>query len=244
MQKHRRPTPAYKELADQLRATIERGGADAQLPTEAELSRRHHLSRQTVRRAYQDLVADGVVRRIPGRGTFPVPPGPYMRSSGSFDDLLAQAKDTELELVAPLQMVREPYMAAADKLRTDDLMEMRARRLHGGLPYSFTVISMPARVGRRLSRVRVLRTVGARRRTTVLELLDGVLEPPIVMAKQDITVDAAPLDVASLIDVLPSVPVLRIDRVYFDRDQQPVEYAVNYLNPDRYSYRLELRRSV
>src|SRR5437016_1502801 len=142
MHKQGRPTPAYKWLADKLRATSGRGGSDVQLPTEAELSRRHRLSRQTVRRAYQDLVADGVVRRIPGRGTFPVPPGPYMRSSGSFDDLLAQAKDTELELVAPLQAVSQPYQAAAEKLMTADVMEVRARRLHGGLPYSYTVVSM------------------------------------------------------------------------------------------------------
>ena len=244
MHKQGRPTPAYKELANQLRATIEREGSDVQLPTEAELSRRHRLSRQTVRRAYQDLVADGVVRRIPGRGTFPVPPGPYMRSAGSFDDLLAQAKDTELELVVPLQVVSEPYLGAAEKLRTTELMEVRLRRLEGGLPYSYSVVTMPIRVGRRLSRLRLLRTVGTRRKTTVLELLDAVLEPPIVMAKQDITVDASPVEVAALIDVRPQVPVLRIDRLYFDRDQEPVEYTVNYLNPARYSYRLELKRSV
>ncbi len=244
MRKQGRPKPAYKELADRLRAAIERGGAEAQLPTEAELSRRHGLSRQTVRRAYQELVAEGVVRRIPGRGTFPVPPGPYVRSMGSFEDLLAQARDTELELVTPLRAVDEPYDGAAEKLSTRDVMEVRARRLHAGLPYAFIVVSMPASVGRRLSRVRLLRTVGARRRTTVLELLDGVLEPPIVLARQDITVDWAPADVAPLIDMPPRVPVLRIDRLYFDQNDQPVEYAVNYLNPQRYSYRLEMKRTL
>jgi GntR family transcriptional regulator len=244
MRKQGRPKPAYRELADQLRTAIERGGADTQLPTEAELSTRHGLSRQTVRRAYQDLVAEGVVRRIPGRGTFPVPPGPYARSMGSFDDLLAQSKETELELVTPLHVAERPFGRAAEKLSTESVMEVRARRLHGGLPYAFIVISMPASVGRRLSRVRLLRTVGARRRTTVLELLDGILEPPIVLARQDITVDTAPAEVADMIDVAPRVPVLRIDRVYFDQNDAPVEYAVNYLNPERYSYRLEMKRTL
>ena len=244
MRKQGRPTPAYRELADQLRAAIERNGADAQLPTEAELSRLHGLSRQTVRRAYQELVADGVVHRVPGRGTFPVPPGPYVRSLGSFEDLLAQSKDTELELISPLRVVAEPYEGAADRLRGRPVMEVRARRLHSGLPYSFTVVSLPVPVGRRLARVRLLRTVGARKKTTVLELLDGVLDPPIVMAKQDITVDTAPSEVAELIDMRPRRPVLRIDRLYFDADERPVEYAVSYLNPERYSYRLELKRTL
>src|SRR5436309_1541444 len=118
MRKQGRPTPAYRELADQLRTAIQRNGTHAQLPTEGELSQRHGLSRQTVRRAYQELVADGVVRRVPGRGTFPVPSGHYVRSLGSFDDLLAQAKDTELELVTPLSVVADPQDGTVERLRT------------------------------------------------------------------------------------------------------------------------------
>src|SRR5262249_19645115 len=119
----------------------------------------------------------------------------------------------------------------------------RARRLHAGLPYSFLVVSMPLAVGRQLARVRLLRTVGGRRKTTVLELLDGVLQPPIVAARMDVTVDVAPPDVARLIALPAGGPVLRIDRLYFDADGRPVELAVNYLNPERYSYRLELKRT-
>ncbi len=38
------------------------------------------------------------------------------------------------------------------------------------------------------------------------------------------------------------LPVLRIDRLYRDRELRPLEPAVNHFNPDRYSYRLQLRR--
>jgi DNA-binding GntR family transcriptional regulator len=243
MRKQGRPTPAYRELADQLRRAIERDGQRSQLPTEAELSRQHGLSRQTVRRAYQELVADGVVRRVPGRGTFPVPTGPYVRSLGSFDDLLAQSKDTELELVTPLALVAEPHHGAAERLGATSVMEVRTRRFHGGRPYSFTVVSLPEHVGRLLAGVRLLRTVGARRKTTVLELLDEVLELPVIAARQDITVDSAAPQVAEMLEMRLRQPVLRIDRLYLDVDDRPVEFAVNYLNPDRYSYRLELKRT-
>jgi DNA-binding GntR family transcriptional regulator len=244
MKKQGRPTPAYRELAAELRATIARNGAEARLPTEAELSQRHSLSRQTVRRAYQELVAEGVVRRIPGRGTFPAPAGPYVRSMGSLDDLVAHASDTELELLAPLRPTREPSREAVERLGTDQLMEVRLRRTHAGSPFCVSVITLPAPVGRRLSRARMLTRPGARRTTTVLELLNQVLEPPIVAARQDITVATSPADVAELIDVRPRRPMLRIDRLYFDADGTPVEYAVNYCNPERYTYRLELKRTT
>jgi GntR family transcriptional regulator len=244
MRKQGRATPAYRELADQLRAAIERNGVKEQLPTEAELSRRYGLSRQTVRRAYQELVADGVVTRVPGRGTFPTPPGPYVRSQGSFDDLLAQHADTELEVVAPLRVAAQPHRDAAERLRGGPVMEVRVRRLQGGVPYAATVVSLPVHVGRRLLRLRLLRTPGARRQTTVLELLDAVLEPPIVSARQDITVGVAAPEMAGLLDLAPGAPVLRIDRLYFDADERPVEYAVSYMNPERYTYRLELKRTL
>src|SRR2546423_11847060 len=123
MKKQGRPTPAYRELAAELRAAIARNGTEARLPTEAELSQRHRLSRQTVRRAYQELVAEGVVRRIPGRGTFPAPARPYVRSMGSLDHPLAQAKDTQVELLAPLPVAREPYEGAIRSLATGQAME-------------------------------------------------------------------------------------------------------------------------
>jgi DNA-binding GntR family transcriptional regulator len=50
------------------------------------------LSRQTVRRAFQELAAAGAVYRVPGCGTFAVPgDGRYLRSFGSIDDLMSLA---------------------------------------------------------------------------------------------------------------------------------------------------------
>src|SRR5262249_52172418 len=152
------------------------------------------------------------------------------------EDLLSRPKDTEFELVVPLRAVDAPYQSAAERLQTDDLMEVRARSLHAGVPFCFSIVSLPAAVGRRLLRVKLLRTVGARRKTTVLELLDGVLESPVVTARQDISLDTVPAEVAPLIDLRPEAPVLRIDRLYLGPNHEPVEYAINYLHPDRYSY--------
>ena len=69
--------PAYQALREQLRDEIAAGRYrdGVRLPTESELVARHGLSRQTVRRAFQDLVAEGVVYRVPGRGTYAREPG-------------------------------------------------------------------------------------------------------------------------------------------------------------------------
>src|SRR5262245_20121597 len=54
---------AYRKVADELRAAIRRGDfdGDTPLPTDTELAERYQIGRQTVRRAFQDLVAEGMI---------------------------------------------------------------------------------------------------------------------------------------------------------------------------------------
>ena len=96
---------AYLVLADELRGSILGGeyAGGRQLPTETSLAAEHRLSRQTVRRAYLELVSEGLVDRIPGRGTFAAEHGPrYLRQFGSVEDLMSLAIDTTIEIVRPL----------------------------------------------------------------------------------------------------------------------------------------------
>ncbi|MGI8447973.1 MAG: UTRA domain-containing protein, partial [Streptosporangiaceae bacterium] len=61
-------------------------------------------------------------------------------------------------------------------------------------------------------------------------------------AEQSITVAAAPASVAAHLEFTPGQPVLRIDRLYTDDADTPVELAVSYFDPAHYSYRVRLRR--
>ena len=65
---------AYRTLATRIRNAIRNGEyADGrQLPTEEQLAASYSVSRQTVRRAMQDLVSEGIIYRVAGRGTYPV----------------------------------------------------------------------------------------------------------------------------------------------------------------------------
>jgi DNA-binding GntR family transcriptional regulator len=227
-------------LADRLRESIlESPSPLARLPTEAELSKKYKRSRQTVRRAYQDLVADGLVRRIPRRGTFPIAQQPYMRSFGTIEDLIALREDTELEVIHPLAVSNGA--PAHSTLAVGPTMELVVRRLHDGKPFACTIVSLPAELGRRLSRTILVRR-GARKRTTVLEILESVAAVQIAEARQVITVDAIPANLAKLIDVVAGDKVMRVDRVYYDNAGQIVELTTNYFNPRRYTYALVLRR--
>lgn len=188
-------TSADRSLAQDLRSGLleRRFGDDEQLPTEAQLAAGHGVSRQTVRRAMQDLVAEGLIYRVPGRGTLPIRnEDRYLRQFGSIEDLMGLSLDTRLELVVPLQRRVDPETAQRLRLVSDVVMSAEFRRLHEGAPLCFTVVHLPPDVAQVLQDVPELHTVGARGSFTVLGLLDARLGGPVVEAEQAITIAPSP----------------------------------------------------
>ena len=60
----------YKKIIDDITQGIKSGELDGQLPTENELSTKYSVSRATVSKAMNELKANGIIIRYPGRGTF------------------------------------------------------------------------------------------------------------------------------------------------------------------------------
>ncbi len=62
---HNSIVPLYAQIVGQLRHDIESGlfGQTGRLPTEGELSQQYRVSRITIRRAVDELVAQGLVEK-------------------------------------------------------------------------------------------------------------------------------------------------------------------------------------
>ena len=240
--------PSYRRVARELRTAILQGQyADgARLPTEEELADRYALSRQTIRRAFQELVADDMVYRVPGRGTFPVPRGGgrYLRQLGSIDDLMNLAVDTTMEVVSPLQRRLDVDVAGRLRLASDVVYTVVFRRLHEGVAFCLTSVNVSPAIAELLKDRPEVTTLGGRSDTTVIGLYDARLPEPIAEADQSITATAAPSHVAALLGAPSGEPVLRVDRLYLTTSGEPVELSVSYFLPEHYSYRLRLRRNV
>jgi GntR family transcriptional regulator len=236
--------PAYALLARQLRQDIAAGRYDngARLPTESELSERYEVSRQTVRRAFVDLVAAGTVYRVPGRGTFVNESGGrYLRQQGSIEDLMNLSHDTTMEVVQQLR--RRVDVEAAGRLRLDSdvVYTVVFRRIHDGIPFVLTTVHLPEEVARLVIDAPEM-AQGAVSTYTVIGLLERHLSTPIAEAAQSITVDQADdLDVVHL-NCEPGRPVLRIDRLYTDSNGVISELSVSHFLPEHYTYRVTLYR--
>ncbi|HEX2402499.1 MAG TPA: GntR family transcriptional regulator [Mycobacterium sp.] len=237
--------PAYQALREQLRGEIAAGHYrdGARLPTESELVARHGLSRQTVRRAFHDLVAEGVVYRVPGRGTYASEPGRrYLRQLGSIEDLMSLSDDTTMEVLTGLR--RRVDVDAASRLRLDDdvVYSVVFRRLHDGVPFVLTTVHLVPSVAQPVLYSSALAD-GAVGTHTVIGLLEPHLTEPIAEAAQSITVAPADAIVADAVGCQPGHPMLRVDRLYSDSGGRPVELSVSHFLPEQYTYRVTLRRS-
>ena len=68
-------TPAYRQLADRLRAAIEAGeyGPREPIPSLTQLHQESTLAKGTIQQAISVLIDEGLVYTVSGRGTFVSP---------------------------------------------------------------------------------------------------------------------------------------------------------------------------
>jgi GntR family transcriptional regulator len=240
MSTRRSGSPVHQRLSSDLRELIEQEafGEGERLPTESELADRYQVSRQTVRRAFQDLVAEGLVRRVPGSGTYPVPASErhrYARSIGTIDDLL-QWQDSEMEVLQGVTLENDPKIAALLELPGAVVATLTLRRLFDGKPFALSRVALRPDLAQRLVESDWQAHAG-----TVIGAIQRLLPGAITTVQQEATAVATPEDVAGALDYSAGAPALRVQRIYFDENESPFEVAITHYNPDRYTYRLSLR---
>jgi len=123
------PGPLFRQLARSLAAGIERGAIApaTRLPAERSLATALSVSRGTAVAAYELLVADGVVERLPGSGTFVIGAGslglpPGREGSALVARLVDHSAAASSEVIdLSISVLRHPVDLPRVTVSTDDL---------------------------------------------------------------------------------------------------------------------------
>jgi GntR family transcriptional regulator len=233
--------PLYYQIENILRGRILSGELPpgSPLPTEESLTREFNVSRVTVRRSLSKLENDSLIVRQRGRGTF-VAEKPYpaatSRFSGSMEDLIALGIHTEAKVLA-FELIEAPELVR-DKLDLEDgerILRIEKVRSVENEPFSYVINYLPEKIGARLSPADM-------DRKPLLMILEDELGINADGAVQTIEAVVAEPETVPLLNVRVGDPLLKVERIVFDADDNPVEYVSVLYRADKYCFNVRLKR--
>jgi GntR family transcriptional regulator len=232
------PGPKGRQLRDLLEHAARHAPAGTRVPGERELAERFDVARMTVRAAVDDLVADGLLHREHGRGTFVSHPRlaqPVSLTSFS-EDMRLRGRRAAGRVLVQEPAPATPTVALALELAADaEVVHLDRLRSADGEPVAVERARLPA------ARFPGLETA---------ELADGSLYATLAErygcrvadSEQRVTAVAASAEDAALLGVAPGAPALRIERRTRDRSGRPIELVRAVYRGDRYELVTHQRR--
>jgi GntR family transcriptional regulator len=231
------PAPLYLKLKRLVTDAIAQGtlaDRDA-IPGERDLARMLGISRVTVRKAFADLVAEGILVQRRGSGTFVAPKAPRIeaplsRLTSFTEDMRSRGIETQSDWIERVSALPTPEEALVLALSPGE----RVSRLHrlrraDGKPLALERASLPNRL---LSDPRAIET------SLYAALADRGLMP--VRALQRLHAVALSKADAGLLEVPEGSPALFTERVAYLADNRAVEFTRSLYRGDSYDFVAEL----
>ncbi len=219
--------PRYYEIEQALRARIAALEPHAPLPSDARLCEEFGVSRMTARNAVQRLVQEGLVYRVPGRGTFVAAEDAHRTATHilSFSDEMRRRGRTPTSRVVE-NAVRPATAEERARLGAESVVVLRRVRLADGEPVALETAVFPA------ARVAPL-LEGDLESVSLFETLAGSGLVPTA-GRAAIAAQAAGEEDARLLGVRKGEPMLVERRLIRDQGGEPLEWTESRYVGSRY----------
>jgi len=220
--------PKYYQVKKQLLEFTSAMSPGSPVPPERELARLYGTSRTTVRQALAELVIEGRLLRMQGKGTFVAKPkvAQALELASYTEGMRQHGLHPETRILDIGYVTADEQLAGLLDIRPGGrVLRIHRLRLADGEPMSIDTSHLPAR-----------RFPGLRRQLERHAIQLAEAEETIE------TVLADPHD-ARLLGVDPGIPLLLLSRHAIDSTGQPVEFAQSWYRGDRYKFITRLRRT-
>jgi GntR family transcriptional regulator len=225
--------PRYYEIEQALRARISALDAHQPLPSDAMLCEEFGVSRMTARNAVLRLVQDGLVYRVPGRGTFVAPePGAGRTASHvlSFtDEMRRRGREPRSRLVARTR--RPATEEERQALGVDDVAVVRRVRLADDEPVALETAVFPA------ERALPLLAGDLERSSLHATLVAEGIVP--TAGRASLGSEAATAEDARLLGIKKGAPLLVERRLIRDQAGEPIELTESRYVGGRYELKVD-----
>jgi GntR family transcriptional regulator len=224
----------HVQVREYVRDLLDGAEAGTPAPSERELVHRFGVARMTVRQALDALVGEGMLERVPGRGTFVAQrrTQPIAVLTSFTEDMRRRGlRPTSQTLVARLESAGPGVARALEISEGDRVVHWQRLRCGDGTPVCIENAYLNAEIVHGL--------LDRLPESLYEELARRGLEP--TWGEDSVEAAVAGTPEARLLDVPPGSPVLRIARRTC-ADKMPVEVSRSTFRADRYTMWVPLSR--
>jgi GntR family transcriptional regulator len=234
--------PIYKEIRRAMLARLANGAwaPGMAIPSESRLKEEFGVAIGTIRKAVDELVAENILIRQQGRGTF-VATHNRDRLLFHFFHIERQDGHKEYPDVRMLDFERgraDARVAAKLKLKEGERV-LRFRNVLSleSVKLMLDDITLPERLFPKLTEKRL-----RERPSTLYNLYQDDYGISVVRTEQRLRAAIAPREVARALDLAAGLPMLEIHRVAYAYHDTPVEFRVSHVDTNAHDYVSDTRR--
>ncbi|MCD8140607.1 MAG: GntR family transcriptional regulator [Planctomycetaceae bacterium] len=234
--------PLYQQIKEDIKSSIESGVyvPRQKIPSEPELSAKYNASRITIRRAVDELSADGYLIKMQGRGTFVGTPRIHRKitESNRIESFTNTCKSNGM--TAGGRLIRHQIIPAQSdersflSLKKDALLLYIQRvRTADGEPVFLENLFLPYDKYQAIAERDDLGTVSM---FQAIEAISGTR--PVGAARRTVEATRATGERASMLNVPIGEPLLHVNVYFTDTNQKPVFIGRQYYIGSRYMFEL------
>lgn len=232
--------PLYKEVKIRITRSLAAGEwkSGEAIPSESRLAKQFNVSIGTIRKAIDELVAERILLRQQGRGTF-VATHTEDRTLFYFFHIVGKDGSRELPVSEMLSFCKakagledETALGIAHGTKVFHIQNLLKL---AGNPVIFDEISVPAALFPDLDA-----EIFAKRDGTIYGLYQARYGINVVRISERLSAAHPPPPVAALLGLRTAAPVLMIRRVAYTYNDTPVEYRVSWVNSENHEYLSDL----
>ncbi|MCW2873798.1 GntR family transcriptional regulator [Actinacidiphila oryziradicis] len=230
--------PKYYGLKKHLLELTETMPPGSPVPPERSLATEFDTSRTTVRQALQELVVEGRLERIQGKGTFVAKPkvSQALQLTSYTEDMRAQGLEPTSELLDVGYITADNHLAGLlDMNAGGRVLRIERLRLANREPMAIETTHLSAK---RFPALRRNLTKYASLYTALAEVYDVHLAE----AEETIETSLATPREAGLLGTDVGLPMLMLSRHSIDTTGEPVEWVRSVYRGDRYKFVARLKR--
>jgi GntR family transcriptional regulator len=234
-------SPLYAQLETALASDIAAAilAPDSQLPPEDSLMARFGVSRTTVRKAVENLVARGLVEIRRGKGTFVTKPKirqDLTQLSGFVEDMIALGRRPTAQLLDKRAVPASRTVAQHLGVPLGaQVYRIERVRLADGVAMSFDETYLPLEIGEKVAGDDL-------EAEPIFALLEGKYDLPLIEAEYQLEAVTADEHVAQALGIEIGSPIFLIERTSYSEGQRPVDYEKLYYRGDLIKFSTRLSR--